>query len=121
MQAHLNWMVKLLLLIIIKNSHCAVGCRHPNNNEFHVDSHIVNSETKMKFGDNEVGKTQISSQSVTLGYYDQKDITILQFHATIEKEKNIFAHIDLGFICKNKLLACRHKKDLIIIISRNYP
>ncbi|KAH8741916.1 type I fatty acid synthase, partial [Cryptosporidium ryanae] len=91
-----------------------------------VELRIVNPETLKEVGTGEIGEIWISSNSVTLGYYNNMEETERVFKCRFEKlngelSDNTFLRTgDSGFINNDMLYISGRIKDLIIIRGRNF-
>ncbi|KAH7649812.1 type I fatty acid synthase, partial [Cryptosporidium bovis] len=91
-----------------------------------VELRLINPETLKEVGAGEIGEIWISSDSVTLGYYNNREETERVFKSRFEKlngelSDNTFLRTgDSGFINNNMLYISGRIKDLIIIRGRNF-
>ena len=78
---------------------------------------IVDEQGK-RLGDRHVGQIIVRGPSVTLGYYEEPELTAESFK-TIDGERWLYTG-DLGYITDKNLFVCGRLKDIIIIRGRNY-
>ncbi|HXT68206.1 MAG TPA: SDR family NAD(P)-dependent oxidoreductase [Vicinamibacterales bacterium] len=90
---------------------------------------IVNPQTRTRCAPGEVGEIWISGPGVTLGYWNQPELTfetfqarIVDFHGNSAEEGPWLRSGDLGFLRDGELFVAGRLKDLMIIRGRNvYP
>jgi len=84
---------------------------------------IVDSESRRKLAEDEIGEIWIQSPSVGQGYYQRKDATDLTFGARTSDGEGPFLRTgDLGFIYEGQLYVSGRLKDMIIVRGVNrYP
>ncbi|OLQ16560.1 Beta-ketoacyl synthase N-terminal domain protein, partial [Cryptosporidium hominis] len=91
-----------------------------------IDLRIVNPESLKEVTPGNVGEIWISSESVTLGYYNNKEETEKTFNANFtmldgKTSKSTYMRTgDSGFIINDMLYISGRIKDMIIIRGRNF-
>ncbi len=75
-------------------------------------------EQGQRLGDRQVGQIIVRGPSVTLGYYEEPELTAESFK-TIDGERWLYTG-DLGYLADENLFVCGRLKDIIIIRGRNY-
>jgi acyl-CoA synthetase (AMP-forming)/AMP-acid ligase II len=99
-----------------------VGCGHVWQN---AEVKIVDPESCLECGENQVGEIWISGSSVAQGYWQQAEKTIATFQAKLANttdERNFLRTGDRGFLRADELFITGRIKDVIIIWGRNhYP
>ncbi len=83
---------------------------------------IVNPDTLISLGDNQIGEIWVNSDSVAKGYWRQEEKTDATFNAYLAdtNEGPFLRTGDLGFLSDGELFVTGRLKDLIIIRGRNY-
>ncbi len=81
------------------------------------DVAIIDEHHK-QLGDREVGQIVVRGPSVTLGYYEEPELTAESFK-TIDGVRWLYTG-DLGYLSDGNLFVCGRLKDIIIIRGRNY-
>lgn len=83
---------------------------------------IVDPESLIKLGDNQVGEIWISGSNITQGYWQQPEASERAFGGYIAEtgEGPFLRTGDLGFLKQGELYINGRLKDLIIIRGRNY-
>ena len=101
-------------------SHVLVGC-----GAMAQTVKIVDPDTLQLCDRDQVGEIWVHGDSVTLGYWDQKEETEHAFHGKIKDDKTGLSYLrtgDLGFIHDDELYVTGRIKDLIILYGKNhYP
>ena len=85
---------------------------------------IVDTETRRRLPDRQVGEIWVRGLSVARGYWNRPEDTRLDFRATIagEDPKTYFRTGDLGFLSDGELFVTGREKEMIIVRGRNlYP
>ncbi len=85
---------------------------------------IVDTETRQRVGESQVGEIWVRGPSVAKGYWNRPEDTRLDFHATIEGEggETYLRTGDLGFVSDGELFVTGREKEMIIVRGRNlYP
>ena len=99
-----------------------VGCGHAWQD---MEVKIVDPESCLECGENQVGEIWIFGSSIAQGYWHQEEQTIATFQAKLANttdERNFLGTGDLGFIRADELFITGRIKDVIIIWGRNhYP
>ncbi len=100
------------------NSRALVSC-----GVSHFDVMIVDPETRVPCGKDEIGEIWIMHDSVSRGYWNKEDTNESIFQArTIDGKGPYLRTGDLGFLHQDSLFITGRKKDLIIVRGRNhYP
>ena len=99
-----------------------VGCGHV---WLDTEVKIVNSESCLECGENQVGEIWVSGSSIAQGYWQQEEKTIATFQAKLANttdDRNFLRTGDRGFLRAGELFITGRIKDVIIIWGRNhYP
>jgi len=75
----------------------------------------------MRLGERQVGQIVVSGPSVTMGYFQQPDLTSETFKPIAGSGDEIWLHTgDLGYLAGGRLFVCGRVKDVIIVRGRNY-
>jgi acyl-CoA synthetase (AMP-forming)/AMP-acid ligase II len=86
---------------------------------------IVDPESCLECGDNQVGEIWVSGSSIAQGYWQEEEKTIATFQAKLANttdERNFLRTGDRGFLRAGELFITGRIKDVIIIWGRNhYP
>jgi acyl-CoA synthetase (AMP-forming)/AMP-acid ligase II len=104
-----------------KDSTSLVGVGHP---WLDTRVRIMNPETLVPCGKDEVGEIWIAGSSISPGYWNKQDQNkeIFECHVPDDPESNYLRSGDLGFFHDDELYISGRLKDLIIIHGRNiYP
>ena len=100
-----------------------VGCGYPSNQN--IDVRIVDDQSMMEVGENQVGEIWVHSLSKAGGYFQKERESQETFYAKLSNtndDKTYLRTGDLGFIYEKELFICGRSKDLIIVGGRNhYP
>ena len=88
-----------------------------------VEVRIVDPETSIELGEDEVGEIWLRSASVASGYHNRRAETIERFQAHMSDGEHPFLRTgDLGLLHENELYVTGRLKDLLIVNGRNlYP
>jgi acyl-CoA synthetase (AMP-forming)/AMP-acid ligase II/acyl carrier protein len=85
------------------------------------DIRIINPQTKTLCKADEIGEIYVKSASVTLGYWEQAELTEKTFHCFLSPTDGPYLMTgDLGFIYQNELYVTGRLKEVIIIRGHNY-
>ena len=99
-----------------------VGCGHVWQD---MEVKIVDPESCLECGDNQVGEIWVSGSSIAQGYWQEEEKTIATFQAKLANttdERNFLRTGDRGFLRAGELFITGRIKDVIIIWGRNhYP
>ena len=99
-----------------------VGCGHVWQE---MEVKIVDPESCLECGENQVGEIWVLSSSVAQGYWQEEEKTIATFQAKLANttdERNFLRTGDRGFLRAGELFITGRIKDVIIIWGRNhYP
>jgi len=99
-----------------------VGCGHVL---LDTEVKIVDPESCLECGENQVGEIWVSGSSIAQGYWQQAEKTIATFQAKLANttdERNFLRTDDRGFLRAGELFITGRIKDVIIIWGRNhYP
>jgi acyl-CoA synthetase (AMP-forming)/AMP-acid ligase II len=99
-----------------------VGCGHV---WLDTEVKIVDPESCLECGENQVGEIWVSGSSIAQGYWQQEEKTIATFQAKLANktdERNFLRTGDRGFLRAGELFITGRLKDVIIIWGRNhYP
>ncbi len=99
-----------------------VGCGHVWQN---MEVKIVDPESCLECGENQVGEIWVSGSSIAQGYWQEEEKTIATFQAKLANttdERNFLRTGDRGFLRAGELFITGRIKDVIIIWGRNhYP
>ena len=105
-----------------KNYQELVGCGHVWQD---TEVKIVDPESCLECGENQVGEIWVSGSSVAQGYWQEAEKTIATFQAKLANttdERNFLRAGDRGFLRAGELFITGRIKDVIIIWGRNhYP
>ena len=105
-----------------KNYQELVGCGHVWQD---MEVKIVDPESCLECGDNQVGEIWVSGSSIAQGYWQEEEKTIATFQAKLANttdERNFLRTGDRGFLRAGELFITGRIKDVIIIWGRNhYP
>lgn len=105
-----------------KNYQELVGCGHVWQE---MEVKIVDPESCLECGENQVGEIWVSGSSIAQGYWQKKEKTIATFQAKLANttdERNFLRTGDRGFLRAGELFITGRIKDVIIIWGRNhYP
>jgi acyl-CoA synthetase (AMP-forming)/AMP-acid ligase II len=86
---------------------------------------IVDPESCLECGENQVGEIWVSGSSIAQGYWQEAEKTIATFQAKLANttdERNFLRTGDRGFLRAGELFITGRIKDVIIIWGRNhYP
>lgn len=99
-----------------------VGCGHVWQE---MEVKIVDPESCLECGDNQVGEIWVSGSSIAQGYWQEEEKMIATFQAKLANttdERNFLRTGDRGFLQAGELFITGRIKDVIIIWGRNhYP
>ena len=99
-----------------------VGCGHV---WLDTEVKIVDPESCLECGENQVGEVWVSGSSIAQGYWQQAEKMIATFQAKLANttdERNFLRTGDRGFLRSGELFITGRIKDVIIIWGRNhYP
>ncbi len=99
-----------------------VGCGHVWQE---MEVKIVDPESCLECGENQVGEIWVSGSSIAQGYWQEEEKTIATFQAKLANttdERNFLRTGDRGFLRAGELFITGRIKDVIIIWGRNhYP
>ncbi|MEB3123441.1 MAG: fatty acyl-AMP ligase [Snowella sp.] len=99
-----------------------VGCGHVWQE---MEVKIVDPESCLECGENQVGEIWVSGSSIAQGYWQEAEKTIATFQAKLANttdERNFLRTGDRGFLRAGELFITGRIKDVIIIWGRNhYP
>lgn len=105
-----------------KNYQELVGCGHVWQD---MELKIVDPESCLECGENQVGEIWVSGSSIAQGYWQEAEKTIATFQAksaNTTDERNFLRTGDRGFLRAGELFITGRIKDVIIIWGRNhYP
>ena len=105
-----------------KNYQELVGCGHVWQD---MELKIVDPESCLECGENQVGEIWVSGSSIAQGYWQEEEKTIATFQAKLANttdERNFLRTGDRGFLRAGELFITGRIKDVIIIWGRNhYP
>lgn len=105
-----------------KNYQELVGCGHVWQD---TEAKIVDPESCLECGENQVGEIWVSGSSIAQGYWQEAEKTIATFQAKLANttdERNFLRTGDRGFLRAGELFITGRIKDVIIIWGRNhYP
>ena len=105
-----------------KNYQELVGCGHVWQD---MEVKIVDPESCLECGENQVGEIWVSGSSIAQGYWQEEEKTIATFQAKLANttdERNFLRTGDRGFLRAGELFITGRIKDVIIIWGRNhYP
>lgn len=91
-----------------------------SGNVGNVDVKIINPDTLRPFGEDEIGEIAIHNNAVTLGYWQNDELTREKFKLKLGEDKEYFRTGDLGFVTRDRLYITGRIKDLIIIRGLKY-
>jgi acyl-CoA synthetase (AMP-forming)/AMP-acid ligase II len=84
---------------------------------------IVDPETLVARGEDEVGEVWLDSASKGAGYWGQPELSAATFEARLRDQPGGRGHLrtgDLGFLHGGELYLCGRAKDLLIIAGKNH-